>query len=205
MYERFEESVYDIDLWIKEARKLGYKKIILMGHSLGCNKVIHYYTKSKHPLLAGIIFASPPDLLALAKLKRYQPNYEEMIQEAKENLKKNEPRKLLTSLLWKWYLLSSQTFLDLFEEGCSADNLPFLRNPDTWTELGKIDVPVLAFMSGKDDVVIRSLEEDLALIKKKAVHCPKFDTAVLKGANHVYGNKEKELSRMILAWLKRLS
>gem|GEM_PF-3030002 len=30
MYERFEESIYDVDLWVNKAINLGYKNIILM-------------------------------------------------------------------------------------------------------------------------------------------------------------------------------
>ena len=41
MYEIFEDSIYDIDLAIETATKLNYKRIILLGHSYGCNKVIY--------------------------------------------------------------------------------------------------------------------------------------------------------------------
>ena len=129
MYERFNESIFDIKLWINEAKKFGYEKIILMGHSLGCNKVINYYSKEKSSVVNAIILASPPDMVGLAKLKRYQPNYNDLLAEAKKNLSDKEPRKILSSILWDWYMISSQTFLDLFEDGCPADNLPILRNP----------------------------------------------------------------------------
>ena len=35
-YERFKESVYDIDAWLANSRSLGYKRFVLLGHSLGC-------------------------------------------------------------------------------------------------------------------------------------------------------------------------
>lgn len=47
MYERFEECVFDIDLRIDEAKKLWYNNIVLLWHSLWCNKVIHYLYKKK--------------------------------------------------------------------------------------------------------------------------------------------------------------
>ncbi|MFH1522693.1 MAG: alpha/beta fold hydrolase [Patescibacteria group bacterium] len=84
-YEKFEECIYDIDLWIDEAKKLGYKKIILMGHSLGCNKVIHHQSLNKNNDVTKVILASPPDMVGLAKLEKYQPNYSELLQEAKNN------------------------------------------------------------------------------------------------------------------------
>lgn len=46
-YERFEECVFDIDVWLKECRSLGYKRLVLLGHSLGCNKTVYYFSKKK--------------------------------------------------------------------------------------------------------------------------------------------------------------
>ncbi len=202
IYERFNESYYDIDLWVNEAKQMGYNKIILMGHSLGCNKVIHYFAKNNNNFVEKIILASPPDMVGLAKMKKYQPNYQEILTEAKKNVKNNKSRKIINSLLWDWYHISSQTFLDLFKDGCSADNLPLLRNPEKFDELSKIDVPIFAFMGEYDDIEIKSLKEDLGLIKEKAISCPDFDIEILKGANHIYENKEKELSEMIIKWIK---
>ena len=43
--EIFEKCLLDIDAWIKFALSLGYKKIILEGHSLGTEKVVYYLNK----------------------------------------------------------------------------------------------------------------------------------------------------------------
>ncbi len=203
-YERFSESVFDIDLWINESKKLGYTKIILMGHSLGCNKAIHYLAKKKGTGIIGVILASPPDIVGLVKLPKYQPDYSELLKEAKNNLKAGLPRKLLSAPIWGWYNLSSQTFFDLFQDNCVADNLPLLRNPSKFQELQRIKVPVLAFLGEHDDIVIRSLKEDLNLIKEKATECPNFTTSIVKGANHNYENRESELARLVLEWIKIL-
>ncbi len=201
-YERFQESIFDVELWIKEAERQGFKEIILMGHSLGCNKAIHYLSKNKNHKISKLILASPPDMVGLAKLKKYEPNYNELLEEAKANIKNNQPRKILSKTLWDWYKLSSQTFLDLFEDNCPADNLPILRNPTQFKELAKINIPILTIIGEKDDIIIKSITEDIKTIKEKATNCPKFESTILKGANHIYGNKEKELSETIINWLK---
>lgn len=199
-FERFEECIFDIDLWVSKAKELGYKKIILMGHSLGCNKVIHYYSKTKPQIIDSIILASPPDMVGLAKAEQ---NYQDMLTEAKNNIENGQPRKMLDSLLWDYYYISSQTLVDLVTENCAADNLPLLRNPEVFDELSQINIPIFSFMGEYDDVVTRSLREDLELIKEKAINCPKFDIEILEKANHNYANKENELAEMILKWLNK--
>jgi predicted alpha/beta-fold hydrolase len=67
VYERFGECVFDIDAWVKKVFDLGYKEVILVGHSLGCNKVIHYLYKNISDKLTGLILLSPPDMVANGK------------------------------------------------------------------------------------------------------------------------------------------
>ena len=200
-YERFGECMYDINSWVEECRELGYEKIILLGHSLGCNKVIHYFNKKKPKNVAGIILASPPDMVGLFKKPGYRDNYEELLKEANENMKNGKPRKILSSIIWNWYNLSSQTFLDLAVDGCPADNLPVTRNPENFEELSLVYVPILGIMGENDDIAINDLASDLQLIRSKSTNCPDFSTKFIPKANHNYDKQEKVFSEVVLKWI----
>src|SRR3989338_7124 len=204
MYERFSECVYDIQAWIDFAADRGYKKLILMGHSLGGPKVIYYLHRNKVNNLSGVILCSPGDMVGLVKKPEYQKNYDRLLSEARQNFENGNPGTLLSSKIWDWYTLSSQTFVDLFTENGPADNLPLLRNPERFTELESIRVPILETVGEHDDIVIRSLEEDMAMTKSKAVNCSSLTAKIIPGANHVYEGKGKELSAVINEWLKSL-
>lgn len=203
-YERFSECIYDIDAWLNECRRLGYKKFILMGHSLGCNKVIHYLSKEKQKDIIGIILASPPDIVGQLKMEKYQTNFKELLKEARKNIKAGQPKKILSTKIWDYYNLSSQTFLDLSEEGGAVDNLPVLRNPKEFPELASIDIRILAIMGEYDDIAIRTLEEDLDLIESKATKCPLFTKQFIKEADHNYRRQEKPLAEIVSKWIKEL-
>ena len=203
-YERFSECVYDMDAWLDKVREMGYKKIVLFGHSLGCNKTIHYFYKYQPKGVVGIILASPPDMVGLFEKPEHQPNHKELLAEAKRNIKEGNPRKLVTGLIWNWYNLSSQTYVDLSEQEGEVDNLPVSRNPDSFPELASINVPILGVMGEKDDIAIKTLEEDLALISQKATSCPMFVKKFIKDANHTYDGQEEQFSRAVLAWVKSL-
>lgn len=203
IYEKFDESIYDIDLWTKKLEELGYKNIFLIGHSLGCNKVINYLAKKSNNI-RGLILASPPDIVGLITSKKFQPNYKEMLEEAKENVKANSPKKILSSLLWDEYLISSQTFLDFANTDGEINNLPISQNPVHFKSLEKVDIPILAFLGEKDDIIINSLEKDLEIIKSKALSCPMFDTKIFKDANHTYDNCEEEIGNYICNWILKI-
>lgn len=204
MYERFGECVYDIDAWLNKVKKLGYKKVVLLGHSLGCNKTIHFYSK-KHPKdIVGVILASPPDMVGLFEKTEYQPNHKELLAEVINNIKQGNPRKPVNGIVWDWYQLSSQTYFDLSETNGLVDNLPVLRNPDEFEELSQINVPILGIMGEHDDIAIKTLEEDMDLIASKAVNCPFFTKEFIKGANHTYDQQEEAFAKVITDWVDKL-
>lgn len=203
VYERFEGCTPDIEAWLQKGRELGYKQFIVIGHSLGGPKVVHHFYKNQPNDVVGIVLASPGDMVGLVRKSEYQSNYQELLEEAKQNIENKEPEKLLSGKVWDWYVLSSQTFLDLFEENGPADNLPLLRNPDRFPELEAINVPTLCLMGENDDIAIRTLEEDIQLLKQKAVNAKSFDTYLIPGANHGYEGKEKEFAEQIIAFINR--
>lgn len=204
VYERFEGCVPDIEAWLEKGRELGYKRFILVGHSLAGPKIVHHFYKKQPNDVVGMVLASPGDMVGLVKKIEYQANYPELLVEARSNVAQGKPEKMLSDNIWDWYVLSSQTFLDMFEEGGPADVLPLLRNPSEFPELAAINVPILCVMGEFDDVAIKTLEEDMALLKCKAVSAPSFETHLLSGANHGYDGKEQEFAKKVVGWVKTL-
>lgn len=194
MYEIFEESINDVDLAIKVAKDNGYKRIVLLGHSFGCNKVIYYYYQ-KHPNILGIVLASAPDMLGSHLL--VQDDYEELLKEAKDNIDNGEPRKLLHKMFEDYIYMSSQTYYNWFNKDSNVNNLPVLKNDNHWQQFESIDVPILTF-SG-------SCEEDyylhLDLLKEKAINCPNFEYKMIDNTIHSYKGKEKEVANLIINWI----
>ncbi|MBM7704164.1 alpha/beta hydrolase [Metabacillus iocasae] len=200
-YETFSECMYDIDLWVRKVRELGYDSIIVMGHSLGANKAIHYLAHEDVSAIAGLILASPPDLVGLSK--RYDGNRDDMIYEAQLNVKNHEPMKILSHLHDGWLEMSSQAYLERCLDECEADNLPVLRNPDNFGALATISRPIFAFMGDVNEVNIHTPSEDLALMQAKATRCPTFEYAVVEEANHNYEGNEHEVAQLVVDWINQ--
>ena len=196
MYEIFEDCIYDIDLAIQTAKKKGYKRIILLGHSLGCNKVIYYYYK-KHPNILGIILASAPDMIGSHLL--IEPEYEELLKEAKENIEKNQPTKLLHKMIEDYMYMSSQTYYNWFHKNSNLNNLPIISNPKNWEQLETIDVPILTFSGSKDEDYYLHLD----LLKEKATNCKNIEYQIIENTGHTYQEKELETGNLILNWINK--
>ncbi|APU59543.1 alpha/beta hydrolase [Clostridium botulinum] len=200
-FDVFEDCVYDIQLWIDTAKKLGYKNIILMGHSMGCNKVIYYLSKHKVKELKGVILVSPPDFAGMEKV---DPNYKNMLNEAQNNIASGHPEKLLSSLVWGFLHLSSGTFLSFYKNENLSETLPIIENPQVFKQLSSINVPILATLGSNDNIIIGSAKEHLQLLKSKATNCPDFSYKIINGANHRYMNKGIELANEIIDWAEKI-
>ncbi len=196
MYEIFEDCIYDIDLAIKTAKDKGYKRIILLGHSYGCNKVIYYYYK-KRPNILGIIFASAPDM-AGSHLAIQEDEYKQLLKEAKQNIDNNKPTKLLNKMIEDYMYMSSQTYYNWYNENSELNNLPVISNPEHWEQFETINVPVLTFSGSKEEEYYLKLD----LLKKKAINCKDFEYKIIDNTGHTYKNKENEIGNLILDWIK---
>lgn len=203
-YERFNESVFDIDAWVKETQKLGYQKIILMGHSLGCNKIVHFlYKRKSAPNIIGVILGSPPDMVGAAKHDSGLDEYKRLVSEAEKNVAEGNPRKLLGGFLFGgWIQMSSLAFLDSSVDNSPADIFPIVRNPEKFEEFTALDLPMLCLVGEKDEVLLRPLEEYFSILKSKATSCPKFDTSVIKNATHCYDFFEQEVASIVSDWVR---
>lgn len=196
MYEIFEDCIYDIDLAIQTAKDKGYKKIILLGHSYGCNKVIYYYYK-KHPNILGIILASAPDMIGSHLL--VQPDYKELLEEAKKNIDNNEPQKLLHKMIEDYMYMSSLTYYNWYNENSNLDNLPVISNKEHWKQFETIDVPILTFSGSNEEDYYQHLD----LLKDKALNCKNFEYKIIENTGHTYKNKENEIANLIFDWINK--
>lgn len=195
MYEIFEDCIIDIDLAIQQAKDLGYKRFILMGHSYGCNKLIYYYYK-KHPNILGIILASAPDMVGLQLYR--QQDYQQLIKEAKGNIDSGNGTKLLSNLVEDYMYMSSQTYYNWFNKNSNLDNLPVMGNSNNWFQFESIDVPILTF-SGSDET---DNYLHLDLLNKRAKRCNNFKYKIIDNTNHFYKGKENEIALLVLEWSK---
>lgn len=196
-FEIFEDCIKDISVWVKKIKELGYKKIVLMGHSLGCNKSLYYLSQNNN-LIDGVIFLSPPDMIGITKIE--EENFEQFMEEAQKNINNNESDKILNNLLCKFDYISSKTFVDFYTENNAIDNFPIERNPKVFEQLFNIKIPILS-MAGSLEYKTY-LEQKL--LKEKAINCKDYSYYIIDGSNHFYNGYEDIVSEHIIKFVKRI-
>ena len=194
-FEKFEDSLKDVKAAVDFAAGMGFSEIVLCGHSTGCQKIAYYQGKSQDKRIKGIILLAPADDYNIMK-KMFGGKLQDIVNTARGN-KKN----LLPPRMIKNQFFSGERFLSVAEPSM-AEAMTF--NYDSRMEIfRKIMCPVLAGFGSKEQHATKPVKEHLEILRKCS-SSQKFDSFIIKDANHNFTGKEKELAEEIRRWLVTL-
>lgn len=200
-FERFEHCVYDIDAVVKFLQKRGYKKIFLLGHSTGSNKVAYHAWKTRGRGISGLILLGPvSDIAAMKRKDELGKKYKPAVRWAEAMVKKGKRKSLLPHSLVGNAFWAAERFLSITKEGGREDAFPYYnpRRKFYWTK--NLRVPVLVLIGGKEQYADRPITEIMEAFKKQ-VSAKLFTGKIVGGANHGFRGKEKELAQTIAGWI----
>jgi len=221
-FEKFEDCVLDIRAMIAKARRLGYKKIILAGHSTGANKSLHYLHKTQDRSVEGLMLLGPVSDIAAGRKKFGNAGLARGVALAKKLAKKN-PYALMPL---SYGIFSAQRFLSMFCQGTAEDTFPYLNPAADWKELKSIRVPLCVIFGERGEYldpvrnkthgasaaapaarrisngVDRPAQKLIDAFRANARWTKSFSGVIIKGANHGFKKKEKQLADAIIRWIK---
>lgn len=202
-YETFEECSYDIEGAIEYVRTLGYKDIILQGHSSGANKLV-YYLSRKPEKVNGLVLISPCDDVGLHLDAVGRDKMEELLKLANDKISSGLQYDLMPPNTFFDTLLSAKTYAECFYSGSSMDTFPY-RDPDnTFEFLRSIQLPIFVSFGTKGDLLLQPIEFVEKVLRQKISDKAKLTFTVISGASHSYTGKEIELSSEIIKWIENI-
>ena len=205
VYEDVLESYYDIKGAIEKMLELGYTKIHLQGHSLGCTKIVYAYNRLKKENyknlgnIQSIILLSLVDLVDLQKYDLGIDKYNKMLQLAIEKEARGEEMELMPFDSFD-HPISVKSYLRYYRDNQEIDFAKFNDNNYDFKEINNINIP-LFLRWGENDLVVQKLDELIEFLKTK-INNPKLDIGYIKNTDHGYTNKEEVLGEKIKKFLK---
>lgn len=202
--ENIYDSYYDIKAAILYMQKLGYEKIILQGHSMGCTKVVYSYNQfienselSILDSIVGVILLSMVDIPTALK-KILDKNYKKVISYFQMLRKKGKGENLII-LDPSTPPVKPNTILNYVEDNKKIDFAKFGDNRSSFKELNNIEVPLFMRWGTINELIWQKPEELVEFMNQKIKKEDK-DISYIKGANHNYTGKEEELGKEIIKW-----
>jgi pimeloyl-ACP methyl ester carboxylesterase len=189
----FLDNEADIAAGLAYLRKLGYSKLVLLGQSMGTNRVLYYQASTSDPSVAAtVLVAGPGNLFEWNVWQFGRKQAQAIVDEALTLQAAGQEQQLM--------------LVDLGPLGKSlytARYLLSLRGPkarsDPYQNIQKVANPVLIVQGTADKLVDPGTATRL---KRAATSSPKADLISIDGAGHSYRGQEVVLAQRILAWLK---
>ncbi|KAL0930804.1 esterase lipase [Colletotrichum truncatum] len=196
-YSSLKNDVEDISALVRYLRGIGKKKIVLMGHSTGCQDCMEY-TKHKEDPVDGFILQGPAsdresivDFVDSEELKKSLELAEKMISGGKGS--EVMPRDYVPSVFstpltaYRWHSLAAKGGDDDYFSSDLDDT--FVSS--VWN---RFEQPVMALHSAEDEFVPASIDKQ-ALIESWKKTSPKVHplSGLIPGASHTVNNPDSQV------------
>ena len=206
-FEDVLEGYEDIVGAILKVKELGYKRIYLQGHSLGCTKIVYTYNELKDEEsedilknVKGIILLSLIDIPKVLKVYMRE-NFKEYL-----NLAENEEKKGNVNLLMPKesfiHPVSVKTFLRYVRDYKEIDFAKYSEDTN-FEKLNKIEIPLFMRWGTEKEMILQKAS-DLVRVLNENIRNPIKDINYIEGADHGYTNKEEILAKQILKFIKNI-
>lgn len=196
-FERFGESVEDIRTAIALARRAGYDRVILAGHSTGANKVLHYVARGRARRVIGLILLGPVSDVA-AETKRIGRRELRRRVAAAERISRRDPSALVPRAFGFW---SARRYLSLYRPGGAEDVFPYYRPDARWNALRRVRLPIAAIVGRRDEYLDRPPGALIDALARNAARARSFTGIVIPQARHGFRGCEHDLARAMVRWI----
>lgn len=195
-YEEPAECIYDINAAIKVMKEKGYKKINLLGHSLGSSKVLYWYNNDKKHEINTIGLLSLTDMHSIVK-SFLGIKYNFLVGKMKkQRLSTLIPQEMFKNI--NILPLSINTFLKLFIE----PEFDLVNYSDVNVDnLNKVKEPLFMRFGTINEYLVKNSAYTVSQIMTKITK-NNIDISYIEDADHSYHGKEEKLINEYIQFIK---
>ncbi len=199
VFDDFSLCYEDVESYVKYAKNLGFKNIILAGHSLGSNKIIHYLGNTPDDFVNYFIVSAPVDLSYWFGV---MPNVKDSIELAQKYEQEGRENDILPYLFGGFSPMSAKTVLS-FYNAYNLKNCPVISNDGETDSLYNIKIDG-AFIIGEKDSLTNG--DPKGFMEKINSYCKNPENnkiIVVKDASHIFYNKHEEYAKTIFECVQK--
>ena len=190
-YETFEECLLDLDGAIDCMARHGYKRFLLVGHSLGCVKSLLYQGARQRADIAGVISCSCPKQFYSARAEE-QPEFKDLMAKAERMIAQGQG----DDFLWA----QTSGAMGIFTANTYENKYGRHEKNDVRPQARRLGCPHLAIAGGAEHPFFPEYAKALA-----EAGGPSASYRIVPGANHFYINHELEVVAIIAQWLEQFA
>lgn len=204
-YEDVLDGYEDIVGAILKLKEMGYRKIFLQGHSLGCTKIVYTYNELKQDeddllkSIKGVILLSLIDIPSTLKIY-LRDKFNTYISLAEEKEKANLKEELMPRDAFI-HPISVKSFLRYARDNKQIDFAKYSENNE-FEVLNRIDCPIMMRWGNNNEMILQQAHDLVEMMNNKILNERK-DINYIDGADHGYNDKEDILSDQIISFINK--
>lgn len=188
----------DVETWVLKAKELGYKKIILAGHSLGSNKIINYLGNTKDDYVDYFIVSCPIDIMHWWEV---MPNIDTCFEIAQKWVEEGHGDDILPFLFGGFSPMTANTVLGFYNAE-NLKNCPVLSKKGETKSLYNIK-PNGTFLIGSKDSVTGDSPKAFMEQLNQWTKNPELNQVIeVEGASHIFYGKHDIYAQTVLDCVK---
>lgn len=190
-YENLDDCLLDIDGALEWLGRNGYRRFVLVGHSLGCIKSLVYQGIRQRSDVVGVISCSAPKQFYSARVIA-QPQFPELMTQAEKLVAEGRGE----DFIWAPTggaagLFSARTYVSKY--GTHEKN-------DVRPHAARLGCPLLTIAGSAEHAYFPAYAKELA-----EATGPKLGTyRIVEGANHFYDNHESDVIEIVGQWMEKI-
>ena len=189
--ENFDDMDDDVGAYICWAKENGYRHIILSGHSLGVNKIIHYLSGHPDSGVEHFLFLSPANVEYMVRnVPEDQRAY------IREQVKNGNGNKMLPFYFMYWLSCTANTAYQWLYD-TAIQNVHVEKEKD-FSQAEKIKISGAMFIGTLDNFTYGDPREYLKTLNSHMPSREKNQLIFIEGTEHTYRGKNQELADKIL-------
>lgn len=189
----------DVESYVKYAKDLGFKKIVLAGHSLGSNKIIHYLGNTSDNFVDYFIVSSPVDLVHWFNV---MPQVKDCIKLAQKFKNEGRNKEILPYMFGGFSPMCAETVL-AFYNAYNLKNCPVISKNGETVSLSNIKIRGSFVIGEKDSLTNNDSKGFMENINSYCKYPEHNRIIVVPGASHIFYGKHEEYAKVILNILKQ--
>lgn len=199
----------DIEAALTVLRRRGFRRIVMLGFSLGATMVVHHHVQRRPADVVGICTLAHPASLPDALRLRWdhfgaEPGYDEVAATARARLAPDFDRSDRDRI----FLVRRARGHGVRPIDCEVWTYRtwwFSRGPEavhaiSRLQVGDIDVPLAIIQAGEDELVRQAEGPELEALARQG-GCPSVLHHTIPGADHVFTGMDRPLIDTIVDWL----
>ena len=195
--ERFGDCLADLDAVLEFGRSKGYKRVVLVGHSTGCQKIVYYQSRRRSTLVKALVLAAPADDYGIAR-RDLGSRYSYWIRKAKSMVADGRGKERLPDCCNGF---TARRFLSCADPAKTEASI--FDYEGRLTHFRKLTLPIFAFF-GRDEQFATLPVDDMGAILKAKTAADPFQYRTVDG-DHGFSGAERQVVAMVFTWLKKHS